>query len=244
MKAPKLVVNIAFAALFLFTIAAVLYHKKNDIELHFLEIGTSDFDTFLQRSGKHARGVSMDALQIYLDRLPNRPNVIKQCAAVVPANSSVKTVPVYYIPPNVLKKNKLPYLFRGCNRVGKPHETVMKTLRKRNLTHLVHKMDVPALTPAQILDQHRIKAIKILKLDIEGLDAQLVVDFLKEILQRNIPLPRFVIYEENILSPSQYVSEAKSFIQNLGYNLFKTGAENVYYGLTEDIIDGFLAPQS
>ncbi|PXF41965.1 hypothetical protein BWQ96_08319 [Gracilariopsis chorda] len=151
-----------------------------------------------------------------------------------------KTVPVYFIPPKALKEYNLPYLFRGCNRVGQPHETVMKTLRAKNLTHIVRKKDVPVLTPGRIFDIFKVKSIKILKLDIEGFDAQLITDFLTEITKRSMPLPRFVIYEENVLSPEKHISHAENFVKNLGYDLYKTGSESMYYGLTDKLLEDYI----
>ena len=39
----------------------------------FVEIGTSDFNTLLQ-SSKDQRGLSIEPLKIYLDKLPNKKN--------------------------------------------------------------------------------------------------------------------------------------------------------------------------
>ena len=46
-------------------------------DLHFIEVGTSDFDTLIQVAKPETAGISIEPIKYYLDRLPNPPNVIK-----------------------------------------------------------------------------------------------------------------------------------------------------------------------
>jgi len=45
--------------------------------LDFIEIGTSDFNTLIQAAGPNTRGLSIDPISLYIDRLPNRPGCKK-----------------------------------------------------------------------------------------------------------------------------------------------------------------------
>ena len=42
--------------------------------IDYLEVGTSDFDTFIQRSKPDDSGISIDAIEYYIDRLPDLEN--------------------------------------------------------------------------------------------------------------------------------------------------------------------------
>lgn len=46
-------------------------------KLDFIEIGTSDFETLIQTCDDNTYGLSIEPIKKYIDRLPNRPNVVK-----------------------------------------------------------------------------------------------------------------------------------------------------------------------
>ena len=48
----------------------------NDGHFDFIEIGTSDFDTLIEDASESTRGISIEPIKYYLDRLPNKENVI------------------------------------------------------------------------------------------------------------------------------------------------------------------------
>ena len=70
--------------LVLFIICIILYIRlvkegwyNNNKHFNFVEIGTSDFDTEIQKAGDSDVGLSVEPLKKYLDRLPNKPNCVK-----------------------------------------------------------------------------------------------------------------------------------------------------------------------
>ena len=52
----------------------------NSTHLAFVEVGTSDFQNLAMQS--NMPGLSVDAVPVYIDRLPARPGLIKQAAAI------------------------------------------------------------------------------------------------------------------------------------------------------------------
>ena len=84
----------------------------------FIEIGTCDYHTLLQRWGDTKKGISVEPIKIYLDLLPNKPNVIKVNAAI---SSEDDEIDLFYITPeNQIKHNKK--WTRGWGSVGRPHK--------------------------------------------------------------------------------------------------------------------------
>jgi len=81
----------------------------------FVEIGTSDFDTMLQTCTPEDRGLSVDPIQFYLDRLPNLPNVTKVLAAVSDKDG---TASVFFVPLDAIEKHGLPDWVRGSNAIN------------------------------------------------------------------------------------------------------------------------------
>ena len=65
-------------------------------KLDFIEIGTSDFQTLTQSCSPNEMGIAIEPIKYYLDRLPNKPNVIKINAAIV-GDENLKEVDVYYV---------------------------------------------------------------------------------------------------------------------------------------------------
>ena len=88
------------------------------IDLDFLEIGTSDVDTLIQECDDNTVGISVEPIKYYIDKLPNKKNVIKVNSAItgdnVPKNTKIK---IFYIPFDIIINENLPIYLRGCNSI-------------------------------------------------------------------------------------------------------------------------------
>ena len=101
--------------------------NKNYNFLDFIEIGTSDFDTEIQKKDKK-RGISIEPIKYYLDKLPDKENCIKIESAISDNNNPVK---IYYISEENIKKYKFPLWFKGCNSINNYHPTVQNYLNNK-----------------------------------------------------------------------------------------------------------------
>ena len=107
----------------------------------FIEIGTSDFDTLIE-SRNNQKGISIEPLKYYLDRLPNNPDVIKVNAAL----SLIKGVAeIFWVDPSDIENYGLPLWLKGCNSIYKPHPSTLKELQDRNLENLMKSMEIEVL---------------------------------------------------------------------------------------------------
>ena len=135
-----------------------------------VEIGTSDFDTLLQASqGEHDTGLSVDAMEIYIDRLPNKPCWKKLVSAVVGTPEDVPEsglAQAYFVHPSDINKYGLPEWIRGCNSINRPHPTVRTVLGDRNLTHLQQNKSVPVISVSTLLDKQGICRIGTFKVRV------------------------------------------------------------------------------
>lgn len=66
------------------------------VDYDFIEIGTSDFDTLIQSCPHKDRGLCVEPLSFYLDRLPNKPNVRKVHAAISDKDGEIE---IFFLPP-------------------------------------------------------------------------------------------------------------------------------------------------
>ena len=163
------------------------------MNLDFIEIGTSDFETLIQ-STENQKGLSIDAVSLYLDRLPNNPSVTKLNYAISNYSGKIK---VYYVHPKDIEENNLSWYLKGCNSIGEPHQVTVRELKENNLEHLLIEEEVEVFTWKELVKRHNIKSVKTLKIDAEGHDT-IIVDNIME-GGHNV-YPETIIFEANELT--------------------------------------------
>ena len=204
----------------------------------FVEIGTSDFDTLIQK-WPTKRGMCIEPLQLYLDNLPDITNITKLNAAIV-ADESIEEIECYYVHPTTISKNRLPGFLRGCNSVGAPHDFHVACPMTAKVWHaaspkerlklpsinlidsgLVTVKKVPALTFEKLINKFSIKHIRYLKTDTEGMCPKIlnsVLDFYtKESLLKD--LPREIYFEANAHCDEKEVKQICGRLESYGYEI-------------------------
>lgn len=186
--------------------------------LDFIEVGTSDFQTLIQEADDETRGISIDPVGAYLDRLPN----LKSCVKINAAISSFEgETNVYYILPDKISSLQLPEWVRGCNSVGGPHPTVERLLNERNLpmNDIVTIETVPVCRLSTVIANSNATGVFQLKVDTEGHDHIIVNDYLRN-CARNL-FPHRVSFESNILSDNNELHELIANLVFMGYDVIK-----------------------
>tara|TARA_R110000824_G_scaffold808_2_gene4959 strand:+ start:18398 stop:19060 length:663 start_codon:yes stop_codon:yes gene_type:complete len=173
----------------------------------FIEIGTSDFDTLIEKSDDDKRGISIEPIQYFLDRLPDRKNCIKICAAISDEEGEAD---LYYIPEENIEKYNLPGFVRGTGSLYNRHPFILTLLANEaednqlpealDPDDIIVKTKVRVTRLKNIVDQHNVKAIKILKIDAEGTDGKILLDYFDCCKNEGYPYPFFIQYE-NVLLP-------------------------------------------
>lgn len=141
----------------------------------FIEIGTSDFDTLIEEADNNTKGISIEPLKFYLDRLPSKANVVKYQAAVSDLDGSMD---IYYIEEEKIKEHKLPWWVRGSNSVGRPHPFTVQEIGEELYNKLVTIDKVPTVSWKTLIKEFKIKKIKYLKVDTEGYDTVILNAYL------------------------------------------------------------------
>ena len=164
------------------------------VNLDFIEIGTSNFDTLLQR---HAGlGLSVEALSLYLDDLPNNPNVTKVNVAIIDDAlvDAQPAVPFFYVHPKNITKYRLPWWLKGCNTAFSPHNEAIHYLRKRQLPELMEEVMTPTSSYRRLVERYSVESVELLKLDMEGFEVPVLYEVLS-ICQTTQNCPSTIIYE-------------------------------------------------
>lgn len=189
------------------------------MQLDFLEIGTSDFDTEIQRCDDTSFGISIDPVQYYIDRLPTKTNVTKLCTAISDRDGEVE---VWYVPEYQMKKHNIPFWVRGCNSIGAPHPQVRELLSNLGLDlgTVCAKVKVPMMSFRTLVACYNINSIKFLKIDTEGHDCIILKSVLEELrdVKSNLKKPEMIQFETNHLSSKQDQDfTTTTFVNEFGY---------------------------
>ena len=185
----------------------------------FIEIGTSDFDTEIQKEDGRS-GLSVDAVRYYVDKLPNKAGCIKINNAVSNFNGEIT---VHYVSIENIEKYGLPDWVRGCNSVNHYHPTVTKLLSDRgiHIEDVVVSYKVPCRTLLCLLTEYDVQGFYLLKIDTEGHDSTILEHFLKNNVSSNL-LPHKIIFESNILTNEKDTSNIVDISLKIGYDLISS----------------------
>lgn len=201
------------------------------MELDFLEIGTSDFDTLIEYSDNKIKGISIEPIKYYLDRLPDKSNCIKINCAI---SDREGTIDIYYVSPENISKYKLHECCRGCNSVNKQHPTIRRDLINMgfNPDEIFSVDTVPVRLISDVLQEHNVKSINFLKIDTEGHDCIILNSFLNYYDSNNDDgtdddngngenniLPKYIMFESNVLTNIEDIHKTIERCEGLGYHL-------------------------
>ena len=193
------------------------------MDLDFIEIGTSNFDTLIEECQDSARGISIDAIQYYLDCLPNKKNVQKIHVALT-SNRTTDFIEVYYIPEDVIISNNLYAWFKGCNTIGKYHPLHIQ----HGVQSLVRIERVPLVNIDEFLLQYNVRKVKYLKIDTEGHDCVILNGLFKYLESKDKQYyPDRILFESNELTPSESVDRTIEHAIRIGYKVISRGYDTV-----------------
>jgi FkbM family methyltransferase len=193
---------------------------------HFIEIGTSDFETLIQNCDMTAVGLSIDPLQIYLDKLPKKPYVTKVNAAISDSDGEIDC---YYVPEHSIKHYNLPDWVRGCNSVGSYHKTVYTMLQQLQLRpeSIIQSIKIPKLSICTLLERYHVESCDFLKIDTEGHDCIILENYITALLLKKTKPARKLQFESNVLSDPVQVDTIIYKLELLGYKVISKDHDTV-----------------
>ncbi len=96
---------------------------------------------------------------------------------------------------------------------------IRKFARKNKLEHYLEEVEVPCITPAQLLRQHAVKRIDLLQIDVEGHEFEILRGFIDAGI-----LPTIVNLEFLHLTPDERIATQRLLVQE-GYSYVYTGID-------------------
>ena len=191
------------------------------VNYNFIEIGTSNFETLIEKANDDTIGISVDAVKYYINQLPEKPNVKKINMGISNKNT---TLDVYYIPEKVINENNLPKWFKGCNCIGKYHPLHIK----HNVSHLCINELVNIIPCYELFYKNKVKNVNLFKIDTEGHDCIILKSLYYYICYLpSIFYPQKILFESNANTKKKDVDEIIQLFCNLGYKLQSRGHDTI-----------------
>ena len=184
-----------------------------------MEIGTCDFDAMILNENP-GKGISIEALPYYSNRLPEVKNVKKLNVAISDKDGEMD---IHWVTPSDLKKWNLPDWVRGSNSVGQPHGIVQEEcdLRKINYNDVITISKIQVKSWKTLAKENNIKGVNLIKLDTEGHEHVIMKNLLEDLIERPTFRPRKIFFENNKLANVPKLTEAVKGFENLGYSFTK-----------------------
>ena len=193
-------------------------NNKLGINYDFIEVGTSNFDTEIQKADDNTIGLSVEPLKIYLDDLPNK----KKCKKINKAVSNKRDkLYIYYIKPEDIDKHKLPGYLKGCNSIINPHPLQKEELQNINRMDLMQKKLIDVITFEDLVKSNNVNKIKLLKIDTEGHDPVILDSVINYCDKYKHTYPDKIIFETNQWSNADVQNEIITKFKNRNYKLIK-----------------------
>eukprot|EP01039_Chlorochromonas_danica_P003169 gene3169-3470_t len=168
---------------------------QTSCKLDYLEIGTCNFDTCIQRAdaylSKHPskiiRGVSVEALSNYLRKLPNLRDSLKVATAVKASHHTQVADFIYFIPESIISRSNMPHHLKGSSSLTTPADTLLSGIVFANQSYsILRRQEVPLVAIEDLLWSyvHSLQSdlpssLRLLKTDIEGMDDEVILSALE-----------------------------------------------------------------
>ncbi len=190
----------------------------------FVEIGTCDFDTQVHKACGNIRGISVEPLKYYFDRLPVKKGCVKENLAV---SNTRGTMNISYVSKTDIMSHNLPLWVSGCNCIGKSHPTVEKLLDERGLKHLIKTTPVKVITYEDLMKMYNVDGVNFLKIDTEGHDPVILESMMEYCDKYPECYPVQIKFETNGLNDKQKEKSVLDELNKKGYVIVSQGADTV-----------------
>lgn len=190
----------------------------------FVDIGTSDFRYTIPNNNEF--GIYVEPIDFYLDSIEDYPNTIKARLAITDKDG---TVPIYFVPPDAIKKYDLPFFIRGCNKIGEIHKAIERECVKRGIlvSSIIKAEEVECTTLETFVNRYNISHIDNLKIDTEGFDCKIVQQMV-QLVKGKICSVSNVEFEVNpLFATPQEIEDARCTLVKNNYFLLPRPEQDV-----------------
>ena len=191
----------------------------------FIEIGTSDFETEIEKCNDTSIGLSVEPLINYLNKLPNKKLVTKVNCAVSNYKGKIN---IFYVSEENIKKYNYPDFLKGCNSIGQPHPVTKGFVFGIQVPdNLIDSVEVEVKSVEQLFNEYDVESIKFLKIDTEGHDCIIMYSYYQLCTKNNDLFAEQILFESNALANKKEVDSIIEKFITYGYELITTGENTI-----------------
>ncbi len=170
----------------------------------FIEIGTSDFDTFEYLADIGWKGIFVEPVKELLDNLKRYDGCIYENCAIL---DKMDTMTIKYYDPEWAEGWR-----RGVGNLSSINNFELNThLKEHELTR-----EVEVVTLDHLIEKHNVKRIDYLKIDIEGLEYLILDDYSWKI-KPDIIKVEYIHWKTREISTKKYITK----LEGMGYSVTK-----------------------
>ena len=171
----------------------------------FMEVGTSAFGTIIEICKDYHIGISIEPISVYQDMLPDISNVHKLRFAVGYTDGYL---PIYQFPKAAidnlgysleLETEKFLYGMAMLNTINPTQLDIARNDPENgDILHLIQRDLVAVKTIQSIYIENNIYDIKVIKLDCEGIDFDIILSAMEYFEKSHKIYPRIIVFESNV----------------------------------------------
>lgn len=191
------------------------------IDYDFVEIGTSDFDNLIETADDTVKGLSIEPVKIYFDKLPSKANVKKLNCAVSDKDAELTC---YWVHPDDIVEHSLPNWVRGCGTINHQHPLIIEQLSSRQLMHLYRHNKCEVMSWSTLVERESIRSIKFLKIDAEGSDYAILESILNS---THTVLPQRIQFENKDFADGHRLQKIVSAFLEKNYYIGLAGPYDI-----------------
>jgi len=182
---------------------------------NFIEIGTSNFRTLIQKANDNTVGISVEPISYYLNQLPNKKNIIKENVAISFENIE-QDVKIFYVPENIIIEKGMPRWMKGCNSLHNYHRNHLSSKIKKYVVQEIVK-EIPI---SKLLIKYNVTSLDHLKIDTEGGDCDILFHLFNYIKHKPKSLyPKKITFETNSLTDKTKLKNITKIYNDFGYEI-------------------------
>jgi hypothetical protein len=162
----------------------------------------------------------VEPIKVYLDRLPDKSNVIKVNCAIT---SEDKIVDLFYVTPENQNKHNLPFT-KGWGTIIKPHKNHRENTEDLIESGILTKSQIEGITWKTLCEKYNVKEVDWVKIDAEGHDCVIVnsiLDFCNSVI------PKKISFEQTHCEELE-LENTKIRLNTNGYFLKEEGEDLIY----------------
>jgi len=192
----------------------------------FIEIGTADFHTEIEKAAATTCGLSVEPVLYYLNKLPSQPLVHKVLAAISDQDGWADC---YYIPEAMIDRH-FPgqWELKGNNAINAYHPQALHHVQAAGLNpaEIFAHVRVPKFSFSTLAGMYQVTSINLLKTDTEGHDCVIINNYV-EWAQKTRCFAKEVIFETHHLTPADQITHTIQNLTNIGYHMVEHGMNTI-----------------